>query len=211
MNELVEIEDVEGLTIYYPNYDRIDLMCGTMPSVLDNSVIMMCEAAFTGKREPYFYHKNVAGNHVCNGTFYEGYDCDVNTGAFVYYDGAWKFLMGDYDAEIVKAAENGGMGFGQNMIIYNGILQPSFRDLDGKHQYRALCERNGRLCVVDLKEKIEYSRFLEYLMKANVKYALYLDMGTPWNYSWYRKADGKVEFIHSIEGEYNTNWIVFYK
>ncbi len=211
MKNFVEVEDLEGLRVYYPDFSRVDLACGTMPSTADEDVIMMCEAAFTGKREPMFYHENVAGDHVCGGKFYKGYDCDVNTGAFVYYDGRWKFLLGDYDEEVKKAAQNGGMAFGQNMIIYEGVLQPSFRELDSRHQFRALCELNGRLCIIDLKEKIEYSKFLEYLMKAGVTYALYLDMGTPWNYSWYRKTDGTVEFIHSIEGEYNTNWIVFYR
>lgn len=211
MKNLVEIEDIEGLRVYYPDFSRVDLACGTMPSTADEDVIMMCEAAFTGKREPSFYHENVAGDHVCGGKFYKGYDCDVNTGAFVYYDGRWKFLLGKYDDEVKKAAQNGGMAFGQNMIIYDGVLQPSFRELDSRHQFRALCELKGRLCIIDLKEKIEYSKFLEYLMKAGVTHALYLDMGTPWNYSWYRKADGTVEFIHSIEGEYNTNWIVFYR
>ena len=45
----VEIVDTCNLRIYYPDYSRIDLVCGKMPEKEDESVIMFAEAAFTGE------------------------------------------------------------------------------------------------------------------------------------------------------------------
>lgn len=49
-----------------------------------------------------------------------------------------------------------------------------------------------------------------------VKHALYLDMGSGWNYAWYRDKNGKVierfpESKKSPNFKYRTNWITFYK
>jgi hypothetical protein len=52
---------------------------------------------------------------------------------------------------------------------------------------------------------------VEELLKAGVVEALYLDMGTGWNYSWYRNEYGDAVEIHEKWTPYATNWITFYK
>ena len=209
--DLMHIETTNDLIIYYPQYSNIDLACGKMPSKEDESVLFCCEAAFTGELLDGFKHSNIAGHHVSGGKFYKGYCCKPNTGCFVYYQNKWKFLLHNYAAELKLAANNGGMGFGQNMIIYNGKTQPSFRKLHSKFEYRALCEYHGKLCVIDSKGVVSYASFIDSLEKIGVTHALYLDMGGGWNHSWYRGNDGKVVEIHPKTHNYTTNWLVFKK
>lgn len=53
-----------------------------------------------------------------------GTGCKRNTGAFVYYNGQWKFLYKNDAAAFDEAARNGGMGFGQEMMIHENSLLP---------------------------------------------------------------------------------------
>ncbi len=209
--KLMLIEETSNLIIYYPQYSDIDLVCGNMPVKEDKSVLFCCEAAFTGQLLDDFKHSNIAGHHVSGGKFYKGYSCRPNTGCFVYYQNKWKFLLHNYAAELKLAADKGGMGFGQNMIIYNGVTQPSFRRLQSKFEYRAFCEYHGKLCVIDSKGVVSYASFIDSLEKIGVTHALYLDMGRGWNHSWYRGNDGKVVEIHPKTHSYTTNWLVFKK
>ena len=82
---------------------------------------------------------------------------------------------------------------------------------DGVHQYRALCSRQGRLCVVDSREAVPYAEFVSMLLNYGVDDALYLDMGSGWNHSWWRDAAGSIHEIHPrIEkSRYCTNWLTF--
>ena len=143
------IETTKDLIIYYPQYSDIDLVCEKMPEKTDNNLLFCCEAAFTGELLKEFKHSNIAGHHVSGGIFYKGYRCKPNTGCFVFYQGQWKFLLHNYIDELKMAVEKGGMGFGQNMIIYNGETQPSFRKLGSRFEYRAVSEYQGKLCIID--------------------------------------------------------------
>ena len=118
-------EDSLGLNIYYPEFDRIDLGCGRMPCSEDSAVIFCCEAAFTGQLLKDFKHGNIAGDHVSGGEYFKGYTCRVNTGCFTFADGKWGFFLNDHKTALKRAAEKGGMGFGQNMVIFNGIVHHS--------------------------------------------------------------------------------------
>lgn len=209
--DLMRIETTNDLIIYYPQYSNIDLACGKMPEKTDADVLFCCEAAFTGELLKVFKHSNIAGHHVSGGIFYRGYSCKPNTGCFVFYQNKWKFLLHTYVNELKLAAENGGMGFGQNMIIHNGKTQPSFKNLNSRFEYRALCELKGKLCVIDSKEVISYAEFIYSLEKIGVTHALYLDMGSGWNHSWYRDNNGMVVDIHPKTHSYTTNWLVFKK
>ena len=118
-NKLMRIETTNDLIIYYPQFLSIDLACGKMPEKTETNVLFCCEAAFTGVLLKEFKHSNIAGYHVSGGKFYKGYKCKPNTGCFVFYQNQWKFLLHTYADELKLAAENDGMGFGQNMIIYD--------------------------------------------------------------------------------------------
>ena len=49
------------------------------------------------------------------------------------------------------------------------------------------------------------------LVNIGVSEAIYLDMGTGWNYAWYRINDETIVGLHPKVHDYCTNWITFYK
>lgn len=199
------------LVIYTPQYSHIDLVCGTMPSMEADSVIFCAEAAFTGELLKEFKHSNIGGNHVSSGTFYKGVGMGRNTGAFVYFDGKYRFVYKDGIADALKeAAANGGMGFCQEMMIHRGKRVPCKRKDTNKNEFRALCEQDGTLCVIDSKGVSTFGDFIKNLLDAGVTEALYLDMGAGWNYSWYRDSTATALEIHKRRSPYTTNWITFY-
>lgn len=210
VDTLVSVIKTEKYTIYYPCYEKIDLVCESMPTpVNDKGAIFVCAASFTGELLKEFKHSNIAGHHVSKGIKYRGYPCIKNTGLFSYYNEKWNFLVNVYAEELEKAAENKGMAFGQNMIIYeNEIQQIAFK---GENIYRALCELNGNLCIIESKKAEPYRLFVQNLHSLGVKYAMYLDMGGGWNYAWYRLTENKVIELHKKTHSYTTNWLVFYK
>ena len=209
-SEPVIVDTTAEVIAYYPQFASIDLVCGTMPIAADEHVIFVCEAAFTHVLLESFDHSNIDGDHVSGGVRYRGAQCEANSGAFTYYDGRWCFIAGDYSAALDSAAAHGGMGFGQALIVRDGeAIMPLWRD--GVHQYRALCSRQGRLCVVDSREAVPYAEFVSMLLNYGVDDALYLDMGSGWNHSWWRDAAGSIHEIHPrIEkSRYCTNWLTF--
>lgn len=199
----------EGLRVYYPEFSSIDLVCGQQAPKDNPDAILCCAAAFTGSRLAEFKHSNIAGNHVSGGVFQKGYRSALNTGAFVWYNGSWEFLHKDYGKALKAAAENGGCAFAQNMIIFNKEVQPLYRS--NSNIYRALCELEGRLCIIQSNEKISYREFVDMLVATGVTHALYLDMGG-WREGWYRtQAGGKVTYLCQKENKYYTNWLTFYR
>ncbi|MBR6431622.1 MAG: hypothetical protein IKS64_02120, partial [Muribaculaceae bacterium] len=209
----VDDSTVNGLIVYYPQFSRIDLVCGKMPDKRDTAVIFCAEAAFTHELLDEFSHSNIDGDHVSGGKRYTGAQCYDNSGAFAWTgDTSWEFVHGEYDDLLDSVAAAGGMGFGQAIIIHDGeTIRPLWRD--GEHQYRALCEKDGRLCIADSRKEVEYDDFVEMLEQFAPRHALYLDMGIGWNYSWWRDGKGIAFNIHprAAKSRYCTNWITFYK
>lgn len=205
----VVVDTTADLVAFYPQFKRVDLAFGTMPSMSDGSVLMCCAAAFTGKEQKRFDHRNIAGNHVGGGEFHAGYPCRTNTGAFVWAEGKWRFLMGDYEGDVARAADKRGMAFGQMMIIHGGRRVAGH--VGGRYVFRALCERRGRLCVVEGRRLQDFDYFVSALQGYGVSEALYLVMGRGWNYSWYRDIGGGARILHPHQHDYSNNWIVFLK
>jgi len=207
---VVTIDSTADVIAYYPVFEHIDLVCGTMPSQDDKQVIFCAEAAFTHALLREFAHTNIDGDHVSGGKRYTGAQCKDNSGAFVSWGNHWEFVQGDYSAALDRAVQNNGMGFGQASIIHKGQrVKKLWRG--GVNQYRALCEKGGQLCIVDSREAVNYSDFVDMLEAYGVTEALYLDMGGGWNHSWWRDADGSVKEIHPrLDGNFCTNWITFY-
>ena len=216
----VAIVDTCGLRIYYPNYSKIDLVCGQMPSKDDKSVIMFAEAAFTGELLEKFSHKNISSSHVSNGKYYSGYLCKRNRGVFTYYNGEPHFVyQGGFlkvpwpkymEGALREAAHYGGCGFAQEMMIYEGKEIPHTRPASNTNEFRALCMIDGKLAVADSKGSVKFGDFIKSLLQVGATEALYLDMGPGWNYSWYRDANGNAVEIHSTATKYATNWVTFY-
>ena len=211
--ETVRIDSTEKFVAYYPKFERIDLVCGVMPEKTVRSVVIMAEAAFTGSLLKEFKHTNIAGDHVSSGVRYKGYKCKRNTGAFVFYQGAWKFLYQDYSDELDSAALYGGMGVAQEMMIHKGVEVEHKRPNGNRNQFRALCEKDGCVCVIETCGVVTFGAFIHDLLDYGVTEALYLDMGPGWNYAWWRDGNGRTHDIHPRirTSVYCTNWIVFYK
>lgn len=210
---IIDKTTVNGLNVYYPQFSRIDLVCEKMPSTKDTAIIFCAEAAFTHELLDEFAHSNIDGDHVSGGKRFTGAQCKDNSGAFAWFsDTTWEFVHGEYDTLLDSVVAAGGMGFGQAIIIHNGeSIRPLWRE--GVNQYRALCEKDGRLCIVDSRKKVEYEEFVKLLEEFAPSHALYLDMGTGWNHSWWRDEAGKVHEIHPVASysRYCTNWITFYR
>ena len=202
-----------GLIVYYPATDSIVLRCFVPPTPeKDSTIIFCCAAAFTRYDRPHNNnHLYIAGDHVCSGERKKGYPCTNNTGAFVFYNGKWKFLLDRYSHELDSAALNKGSGFAQEMLIHEGRPIKTIRRLSQMGQYRALCQFNGELCVIDAIENQPFGDFISTLLDAGVDEALYLDMGE-WHYSWYRSSfDEDAIPIHPDCKASATNWLVFHK
>lgn len=207
----IVIKKDNNLVFYYPQYNYIDFVCGTMPEASDNSVLFCCEAAFTGELLNEFKHSNIAGNHVSLGRFYKGYKCGANSGYFEWdkANDKWKFATGRY---IQVSNNNINTAFEQVLIIHNGVkAKKQAQKQTSKNEYRVLAEHNGKLCIIDSNGITAYPDFVANLLKSGVKHALYLDMGAGWNYSYYRDNNGKVTYIHTQRIKNTTNWIVFRK
>ena len=210
----VTVETTFNLNVYYPEYSKIDLVCGQMPKCTDKSVEFCCEAAFTGELLAEFKHSDIADNHIYNGVMKKGYRCKTNTGGFVWGKGKWKFMR---KAEFPKDVNGWNTGFCQLLIVYNAGARPIGSKMrKNRTVYRALCEKNGKLCIIESKKVVTYEDFVKYLVEFKVKHALYLDMGSGWNYAWYRDKEGKMkerfpESKRSPSYKYRTNWIAFYK
>lgn len=161
-------EEKGKLIIYTPDYSSIDLVCGIMPSQSDKNVIFCAEAAFTGELLKEFKHSNILGDHLSGGLRYKGTGCKRNTGAFIYYGGKWKFLYKDYSKDFDVAAQNGGMGFGQEMMIHEGKRVQTIRKDANRNEFRALCELSGKLCIIDSKGVSSFGDFILALQNEGV-------------------------------------------
>lgn len=204
VESFIERIDTLGLKILHPKFSRVDLVCGTMPQKSDTNVIFVGAAAFTSKN-----FKTIAGNHVSSGQLLKGYPCPNNTGAFVYYNGKWKFCYQHYSNEMKIAAKNGGCAFGQEMIIYKNKLVKTIRELSQKRYFRALCSKDNQLAIIESDSKISYGDFKQRLLSLGVSNAIYLDMGG-WSHAWYRDKDNVIE-LHPKTHDNYTNWVTFYK
>ena len=168
------VKTTANLNVYYHDYAKIDLVCGQMPKAAQKDVEFCCEAAFTGELLDEFKHLNIADNHICNGVMKKGYNCKANTGGFVWGKGKWKFMWkADYPTE----ANGWNIGFCQMLIIKDGSTRPIGAKMkNSKNIYRALCEKDGELCIIESKKKMTYVAFVKYL--SNLK------LLTPYIWIW---------------------------
>ena len=209
-----EIIQTEHLTFYYPNFKSIDLALGKMPDTSDPKVEFCCEAAFTGQLLASFTHSNVADNHVSGGKWYQGYSCRANTGAFIWHPDKWEFME---KKKFLSEKPKCQMAFCQYLLILQGRQTPMWKMMrNNRTRYRALCEKDGRLCLVESKKVVTLEFFIKCLMESHVTNAIYLDMGAGWNYAWYRDAKGEVHEIFpeskkASDYRYRTNWVTFYR
>lgn len=207
------VDEYDSLIAYYPNFSDIELAFGSeVPS--GDDILYCCGAAFTAECLKSFTHENIRCNHVTGGTFYYGSEEPVCNGVFTYYNGKGHFAPVNEGA-LHTAADSAGMGFCQVLAVYNG--EPVYTDTLKKdfwihrdYVFRALCEKDGRLCIIESKEKVPYGTFVRYLIEFGVEHAINLDMGG-WSHAWYHDNNGEIVTTNSKPTRYATNWLIFKK
>ena len=220
------VDSTEHLITYDITDCRIDLACGQIPDTTDEQVIFCAAAAFTGKCLDYFEHTNILGQHVSNGVLYDGYTenkdgvpFEQRYALFVWqgWDNEGKMLeKGFYslpnDELLLQAQQQHGMAFTQHWVIKDGqIFTPCIQPLDRKEPFRSLGPTDHRFMVIANKEELQYQDYLDLLLAYGIDNALYMDMGSGWNHSFYRDANNILHIIHPKTHSYPTNWITVYK
>ena len=201
--------ETDDLYIYYTDYDDISFVAGERPSAEDQSILLCAAAAFQADYELGFSHDNIVGWHSTDGTLERGHPQD-RLGAFTW-DGEQAVIWGIDEAEeaLRAAALRGGDGYQQFIVLHNGErgghTSREFRC------YRVLAILQGRACLIDSRTQMYYDDFIQALENLGIRDALYCDMGSGWNYSWYRGEDGKPVEIIGTPWPFSHNWIVFRK
>ena len=229
--EIVAIDSVsfKGLKFYYPPVASIGLIVGDEPDTSNFYISFCCAAAYTD-RSIYWHkgpaeHIHVAGDHIDGGELHKGYPDDTfNTGGFVVYpypfpeDCHWKIVNRQEFAQRVSSEIKPCAAFQQELLILDREIQSCNRFSDDKpKRYRALCNYNGKLCIVDGTHDHLISSFVDLLYNAGIEDALYLDMGN-WDYSWYRHypddLDSGLDYAKIINPRpqryFGSNWLVFH-
>lgn len=199
--------ETDDLYIYCANYGEISFVAGDRPSREDESIQLCVAAAFQDKYQLDFQQSNIVGWHTADGVLERGKPQD-RLGAFTYADGAARIWSIDEAENAVReAAARGGSGYQQFIVLCNGER--------GGHQsnefrcYRVLALLNDRACIIDSRTQMHYSEFIQALEDLGIRDALYCDMGSGWNYSWYRNAEGKAVDIIGTPWPFSHNWLVF--
>lgn len=207
----VYVTDDTDCVIYYPNYKTLDLVYGAQVPQGDD-MLYCCAGAFTAECLDTFCHENIRCNHVSDGKLYEGSDEPICSGVFTFYDGRGYFDTVNSGA-LERAAECNGMGFCQILIIKDKQVvcaDSVSRKFRRPYVFRALCEKEGKLCIVESKEKVNFSDFVKILSAQHVTSAIYLDMGA-WSHACYRDNFGTVVETNSNPIRFASNWLVFRK
>ncbi|MDO4483226.1 MAG: hypothetical protein Q4C54_01975 [Clostridia bacterium] len=208
--EETTIYRTDSVYVFFPEYTRVDLECGQRPSTRDESITWCSGAAFQHDIELGFNHLNIEGHHAAKGEYYESPYIHNGCAGVVFYDGTFRFVYDDIPAAMQEAASKGGSGFMQFALIRDGKRTGNF-SMPRVRSYRALCELNGALCIIDSIEMMHFEDFLQKLLELNVTHAMYMDMGAGWNYSWYRRPSGQVKTLFGLKVPWSHNWIAFRK
>ncbi len=189
---------------------KMDMLCDSIPSPENDSIILTFAGAFTGEITGEG-HINIAGDHVAGGKRFKGYSCKRNTGAFTWSPASGpRFYYQNYSPALDKAAEEGGMGFTQEMMIHEGKAVKTTRPLGNENVFRALClDSDGKLALYESQGTVKFGNFIDALLSQGVKEALYTDMGPGWNYCFYRlqKTHASPQYLHSTPLPFASNFI----
>lgn len=199
--------ETDDLYVYYADYNDLSFAADNRPSGDDRDILMCVAAAFQSSYQLGFSHDNIVGWHANEGQLERGKPQE-NLGAFTYVNGIARIWDTDEAEEAVQnAAAQGGMGFQQFVVLYGG--QQGSHGSDEFRCYRVLALINGRACIIDSRTQMHYDDFILAIRNLGVQDALYCDMGSGWNYSWYRGENGQPVDIIGIPWPFSHNWLVF--
>lgn len=206
-DKAVAVFETEDLYVFCPDYSNITLVTGERPSKNEESIKLCVAAAFQETYHFRFGEDEIVGWHSINGRLERGKP-EKNLGAFTYVDGKARIWnVKEAEDAIKEAAAAGGSGYQQFIVLYDG--EHGGHDSDEFRCFRVLAILHDRVCIIDSKTQMHYGEFISALEKLGIRYALYCDMGSGWNYSWYRDADGKANDIIGSPWPFSHNWLVF--
>ena len=203
----VTLLETDKLYIYYADYENISFVAGKRPSKKEESSLLCVATAFQADYELGFSHENVVGWHASDGQLERGKP-EKNLGAFTYVDGiAQIWNVDEAEQAVINAADRGGTGYQQFVVLCDG--EHGTHTTNEFRCFRVLAVVDGRACVIDTRTQMHYEDFITALVEFGIEDALYCDMGSGWNYSWYRKEKGKTVDIIGIPWPFSHNWLVF--
>ena len=176
-----------SIQVIYPDFDEISLSVQKhFPR--ESSVTFATPAAFT--KELSFSSKAEENVLKCA------------PGRFDWNGKTWRFAKGKSTKSTL---------FRQFLIIYNGKKAKYCINAKEKHKYKALCEKNGKLCIIIANENIAYEDFVSCLVEEKVKHAIYLDTGFGWDAYVVKNDKGKLESHNFDLWPYYSNFLCFKK
>lgn len=205
----VTLLQTDDLYVYYTDYDRLDFVAGQRPSRDDKSILMCVAGAFQSKYQLGFNEDNIVGWHISDGRLERGAPQD-DLGAFTYVDGvAHIWDVDEAEGAVREAAERGGLGY-QSFVVLKDGERGGFNTHEFRC-FRVLAILGERVCIIDSRTLTHFDEFVQKLQEFGVTDAIYSDMGSGWNYSWYRDADGRAQTIIGMPWPFSHNWVVFRK
>lgn len=210
---IMQIDTTYNLYVFRPNFSRVELEVGQMPSKQNDSIIFCAAAAFTLAIRDTFAYDNIVGAYITYGKHYGQYAADKHYGRFIYMGGNWLFADAGNHNAVDSAMAAGGCMFTQLWVIQNNNIYTPYARADSTQRiiYRALCEKNDTLMVAQCKKAIPYHIFVKALKAYGMNNALYMDMGSGWNHSYYRDNNDSVHILFPHTHNHCTNWLTFYK
>ncbi len=192
---------------------RVELTDSVIPNINDSTIALCVAAAFTGELLNEFKSTNVAGDYVVNGKLKKGYKCRVNTGFLATVNGVPFIASVDKQQEWLKNNHTADFCmFQQVLLVQNGKNVYTGKPIKAtsKNIYRAACIMNdGNFAVIQSQDTLSLGRFISSLIDLGVSDALYLDMGTGWNYGWYRETRKESPVrLFEYRTPYQTNWLL---
>ena len=196
-----------------PKCGYVAMADSVIPDKNDSIIAMCVEAAFTGELLKEFKSTNVAGDYVVNGKLKKGYKCKANTGFLATVNGVPFIASADKLQEwLISNHTDDFCMFQQVLLVHNGKNVYTGKPIKttSKNIYRAACiMSDGNFAVIQSQETLSLGQFIRSLVNLGVSDALYLDMGTGWNYGWYRETrKDSPTGLFDYRTPYQTNWLL---
>ena len=201
--------ETDDLYVYCADYDRLAYVTGKRPSRDEKDILLCVAAAFQSTYQLDFREGNIVGWHTSEGRLERGTPQD-DLGAFTYVDGEARIWdVDEAEGAVRDATERGGFGY-QSFIVLKDGVQGDFNTHEFRC-FRALAIVGDRVAIIDSRTLTHYGEFVQSLRQFGVSDAIYCDMGSGWNYSWFRADDLNTETIIGMPWPFSHNWLTFRK
>ena len=205
----VMVLQTDDLYIYCANYNNLAYVTEDRPSRDDKSILLCVAAAFQSTYQLNFNEDNIVGWHTSKGRLERGAPQD-DLGAFTYVDGVARIWnVEEAEGAVREASDKGGLGY-QSFIVLKDGERGDFRTHEFRC-FRVLAILDGRVCIIDSRTLTHFDEFVQKLREFGVTDAIYCDMGSGWNYSWYHDANGNAQTIIGAPWPFSHNWLTFRK